>query len=161
MSVGFEGNAYIDGGYAQNIQLTNSSISSCIITTSSLDMNLQNITNVADPINDYDAVNKRYVDLLGITLSTITLTNTNSVLISNNLSGSFVITITNLILNGPSGIFHITKNNSTRTAQINRTNSCPGYSTDISLQIEWPVNDGIYLYKTGNNYNGSYKIKIM
>lgn len=161
MSVSYEGNIFIDGGKAQNIELTSSSVNSCIITTSSLDMNFANITSVADPINDYDAANKRYVDFLGIIISTITLTNTDLTLISSNQSGSFIITVTNLILNGPSGIFHVTKNNATRQAQINRTNSCPGYSTDISLHIDWPINDGIYLYKSGNNYNGSYKIKLL
>ena len=43
MSVYFEGNALIDGGKVTNVLSTNNSISSCIITTSSIDMNLENI----------------------------------------------------------------------------------------------------------------------
>lgn len=161
MSVSYEGNIYIDGGEAHNIIIESSSVGNSVITTSLIDMDLENITNVKDPILLQDAATKNYVDSLGIVLSTITLTNTDLTLISTNQSGSFVITITNLILNGPSGIFNITKNNSTRLAQINRLVSSPGYSTDISLNITWPISDGIYLNKTGSNYDGSYRIKII
>lgn len=45
-----------------------------------LDVNLQRITSVADPIEDYDAVNKRYVDAL----LDVTVGGDNSVLLNNN-----------------------------------------------------------------------------
>lgn len=157
----FEGNAFIDGGQAQNILVTSSSIASSIITTSSLDMNLANIKRVKDPILAQDAATKNYVDLLGIVLTTISLNGSTQSQVSSYQKGSFVITVSNSILNGPSGVFHVTKNEASRDAHIVRTVSSPGYMTNISLKINWPTNSGIYLYKTGPNFDGSYNIKIM
>ncbi len=166
MSVCLEGNVFIDGGQVQNIIVTTSSIGNSNITTSSVDMldsfgNYQNITNVLDPIRPQDAATKQYVDDLGIVISTIVLNSTTNTLISSSNKGSFIITITNLVLNGPSGIFHVTKNESTNNAHIVRTTASPGYSTNVFLNITWPPNSGILLNKTGSNYDGSYRIKIM
>lgn len=160
MSVFFEANAFIDTGQVSNVLLTGSSVSNCIITTSSLDMNMANITNVKDPINLQDAATKKYVDNLEIILSTTTLIGTSNVLISNQLYGSFVITVTNLVMGGPSAVFHVTKNDSSKTSHIIRTVASPG-SGNIFLELTWPVASGIFLKKTGISFDGSYKVKIM
>jgi hypothetical protein len=166
MSVCLEGNVFIDGGQTQNIIVTTSTIGNCNISKSSLDMlsntgALQNITSVKDPIYPQDAATKKYVDDLGIVISEITLTLTNTTTISNNDKGSYIITITNLILNGPSGIFHVTKNEKENHAHIVRTAAAPGNNSNIFLEITWPPNSGILLKKTGNIYDGSYRIKLM
>jgi hypothetical protein len=166
MSVCLEGNVFIDGGQAQNITITTSTIGNSNISKSSIDMLsntgvLQNITNVADPINAQDSATKKYVDDLDIVISNITLTNTNTTTISNYAKGSYVITISNLVLNGPSGIFHVTKSESSQQAHIARTVASPGYGTSIFLNITWPPNSGILLNKTGSNYNGTYRVKVM
>jgi len=166
MSVCLEGNVFIDGGQIQNIVVTSSTIGNCIISKSSLDMlsstgNLQNITNVANPINSQDAATKKYVDNLGIVISNVNLISTNTTTISNYNKGSYIITISNVILNGPSGIFHVTKSESSQKAHIVRTVAAPGYTTNVFLNVTWPSNSGILLNKTGNNYDGSYLIKIM
>lgn len=161
MSVFFEGNAFIDEGRVQNASLTNNTISNSAIITSSLDMNLENITNVKDPINPQDAATKQYVDDLGIVISNVTLTGTSSTLISSNQSGSYIIKITNNIINGPSASFHVTKNSSTLNAQCNRISASPGYSSNITLFITWPPSSGIYLNKDGLLFDGSYQIKII
>ena len=166
MSVCLEGNVFIDGGQGQNINIVTSTIGNCNISTSTLDMlsssgSLQNITNVKDPINAQDAATKKYVDDLGIVITDITLTSSNNLVISNYVKGSYIVTISNLILNGPSGIFHITKNETTREAHVVRTVAAPGYGSNVFLEVTWPPNSGILLKKTGNNYDGTYRVKIM
>jgi hypothetical protein len=166
MSVCLEGNVFIDGGQGQNINIVTSTIGNCNISKSSIDMlnsagSLQNITNVANPINPQDAATKQYVDNLDIVISNVTLTNINTTTISNYIKGSYIITISNLVYNGPSGIFHVTKSESTQQAHIVRTVASPGLGTSVFLNITWPQNSGILLNKTGTNYNGSYRIKVM
>lgn len=161
MSVYFEANGFIDGGQVQNVNITSCSIGNCKITTSSLDMNMDNITNVKDPINNQDAATKKYVDNLEIVLKSVNLNQTSFTEISTSLKGSYIVTVTNEILNGPSAIFHITKNESTRNAHIVRTVAVPGNNTSTFLELSWPINSSILLRKTGSQYNGSYKVKIM
>lgn len=161
MSVYFEANGFLDGGQIQNVNITSCSIGNCKITTSSLDMNMNNITSVKDPINNQDAATKKYVDNLEIVLKSVTLTGTSFTEILGNLKGSYVVTISNEILNGPSAIFHITKNESTRNPHIVRTVAVPGYNSSTFLELSWPINSSLLLRKTGSQYNGSYKVKIM
>lgn len=167
MSVCLEGNVFIDGGQGQNINIVTSTIGNCNISKSSIDMlnsagSLQNITNVANPINPQDAATKQYVDnLVDIVIYNTTLTNTNTITISSYLKGSYIITISNLVYNGPSGIFHVTKSESTQQAHIVRTVASPGLGTSVFLNITWPQNSGILLNKTGTSYNGAYSVKVM
>jgi hypothetical protein len=161
MSVFFEGNAFIDEGQVQNALLTNNTISNSAIITSSLDMNLENITNVKDPINPQDAATKKYVDDLGVVISNITLSGTTGTLISSNQSGSYNITVRNNVINGPTATFHVTKNSSSLNAQCNRISASPGYSTTITLFVTWPPNNGIFLNKNGSLFDGSYQIKLI
>lgn len=161
MSVYFEGSAFIDGGQLQDAIITATSIGNCTITKSSLDMNLANITNVKNPINPQDAATKAYVDALNIVYVSATLAGTSYTTISNALKGSFVITVSNNILNGPSAVFNVTKSESSRSAHIARTVASPGYQSLTTLDLDWSVNSGIQLRKTGADYDGSYLVKIM
>ena len=152
----FEGNAYIDGG-----TVTGTTIKNCSISTSSLDMNSSNITSVKDPIQQQDAATKQYVDDLGIRFVLKDLSGTTETLVVADQVGSYIITITNIVIDGPSGIFNVTKNRQNSQSHIVRTVAAPGYGTTTTLKLSWPPNSGILLSKTDNNYNGSYKIKII
>lgn len=163
----FEGNAYLDLSYIINSTISNSILTKSSISQSSIDMlsssgNYQNITNAAEPILDHDVVIKKTLDDLGIVISDITLTQTTTTSISSNLKGSFIITVANLVSNGPSATFHITKNNVTAPGQINRIVASPGTSSPTCLlNITWPSSSEPLLFKTNNLYDGSYRIKFM
>lgn len=159
-SVFFEGNAFIDGGQVQNVIITSSTIGNCTIGTSKLDMNMDNITNVKDPINPQDAATKKYVDEIG-TFTNITLNGVTTTQISSANKGSFIISITNNISNGPTAIFHVTKNEPSNYAHIVRTVATPGKYSTTTLQITWPPNSGILINKNGMSYDGSYTVKIL
>jgi uncharacterized protein (DUF39 family) len=165
MSFFFEGNAYLDASYIVNSTTSNNIITTSVITGSTIDMlstsgNFQNITNAATPIRANDVVIKSYVDALGIVTADYTLVGTTGTLISSNNSGSFVVTVTNLVLGGPSAVFNITNNGSTNCGQVMRTVAAPG-SDKCVLDISWPKNTGPILFKSTANYDGSYRVKIM
>jgi hypothetical protein len=165
MSFFFEGNGFFSDSYITNSTVTNNIITKSAISTSSIDMldingNYQAITNVSIPINPHDAVIKLYVDNLGIRIKSYHLSGTNGVLLTNDLSGSFVVTVTNLC-SGPSATFHITKNTPTICGHIVRHTLSPGITSLTSLNITWPANSGPILAKSNNADDGSYQVKIM
>lgn len=160
-----EGNIYADQSYIINSSIGSSIISRSSISSSSIDMlstsgNYQNITNAAMPINNNDVAIKLYVDNLGISINDFTLNSTIGTMISSSESGSFIITITNLVLNGPSATFHITKNNPGANGHVNRPTLAPGLLSNTTLDIAWPINSGPLLYKSNVDYDGSYRVKI-
>lgn len=159
MSVFFEGNAYIDGGKVEDTQIVSSEI-----RLSSIDMNLQNITSVKDPINTQDAATKKYVDqtvnALGVFIKELVLTGTNYTLISNTyLKGSYSITV-NSSTNGPSATFFLSKGRSGQHPHIVRHTCSPGETTRELLELTWAPNSGIFIRKTGVNHNGNYIVKL-
>jgi hypothetical protein len=165
MSVFFEGNGYFDGSYLLNSTIGNNYIGTSSIRTSTIDMlsttgNYTNITSVKDPINPQDAATKNYVDILGIVISQNTLSGTQGTLVSNIQTGSFVVTVTNLVLNGPSAVFNITKNIASNCGQVMRTVAAPGIGNTV-LDMNWPANGGVYLVKSSRFCDGSYQVKMI
>lgn len=166
MSFFGEGNYYMTLSVLTNSSTSNNIITTSVITGSSIDMlsttgNFQRITNAATPILPNDVVIKSYVDNLGISIQNYTLSNTLGTLISTNLSGAFVITVKNLVLNGPCAIFNVTKNEQGNCGHVIRPSASPGTGTKITLDINWPANTGLILYKNGAQFDGSYQVKII
>jgi ABC-type antimicrobial peptide transport system permease subunit len=166
MSFFFEGNGFFSDSYLTNSSITNNIITTSKIFTSSIDMlnsagDYQNITNVATPINPHDAVIKQYVDDLNIRLKNYDLIGTTGTLLTNDLSGSFVVTVTNLVMDGPSATFHVTKNTPGICGHIVRHTLSPGITSLTTLNIKWPAYTGPILIKNNDSYDGSYRVKIM
>lgn len=156
----FDGNGNFEDSLIITSSIGSCIISNCTIGTSILDMNNKPITSVLDPVFPQEASTKAYVDSLQIVFNTITLTGTSSSLISPIISGCVDIKVKNLILNGPSAIFSIIKNEPNTDVLVQRLNLAPGISDNCSLKITWPISSGIYLNKTLGSYDGSYKIKM-
>lgn len=161
MSVFFEGNAFIDGGKVEDTQIVASTI-----RLSSIDMNLENITSVKDPIQPQDAATKKYVDesidFLGVVQKSLLLSSTNYTLITDiHLKGSYSITVNPVDgVNGPSATFFLSKGRQNQYPHIVRHTCSPGENTRELLELKWDPNSGIYIRKTGNGHNGFYNIKL-
>jgi hypothetical protein len=165
MSFFFEGNGY----FGQSV-LTTSSVANSLVTTStvkqctidmlSLTGALTNITNVADPIQPQDAATKQYVDNLGVVFGNYTLIGTAPTQISSVLSGCYQVAVKNLVSNGPSAYFIVTKNESVSSGQVVRISACPGIGTSIGLDLSWPANGYLQLSKSGPLFDGTYRIKM-
>jgi hypothetical protein len=161
MAVSFAGNAFIDGGYIDSTTVANTVVSTCRIEKSSIDMDGDNITSVKDPILLQDAATKNYVDSLGIVISVVSLNGTSSTLVSSASKGSFLVLVDSIVSNGPSAVFIVSKNSSTKEAHIVRQVATPGDSSNTTLWVSWPPGSGILLYKNGASYDGSYSVKIL
>ena len=141
----------------------NSRIQNSIITTTSIDMNDTVITNHGTPINPTDVVNKNYVDtLVGASANAfnITLTGTSYTLVTSILSGTIRVYIKNLVTNGPSAIFDLTKSSNTMTPSQTRITSSAGLGTLERLVMRWNPGSGLEVKKTNVNYDGLYFVRI-
>lgn len=137
------------------------------ILNSHIDMNNGIIINHENPINDTDVANKRYVDqtisniaLDSIIISDVILLGTDYITISDNLSGVYTISVRNIISGGPCGKWNAIKNDSYKNNKPDRVFSSAGLNTEERLELRWNANTGIELKKTGNNYDGQYRVTI-
>lgn len=135
------------------------------IENSTIDMNGGVITSHGTPANPTDVVNKQYVDnltstgipLLVITLSSINYTN----ILPTVLSGDIFISVKNIVSGGPSASFQLTKSESSKYPSYTRMSSSAGMTTQEKIDVKWDPGINIQIRKTGQNYDGDYKIKYI
>ncbi len=150
----FEGDAFIDGGTVKSADVTQ-----CAITDSSVDMNMRKITNLNDPVNPYDAANKKFVDALSIGFTNVNLIGTTPAQISPIRVGGVRVHVTSTMENAPYSVFEIFKNSPNQKSRINVWSPIPGIGTGERLSLTWAENSGIFLQKSGNGYDGIYLVK--
>lgn len=90
----------------------------------------------------------------------VTLTGTAYTSISTETNGSFVILVKNLVVDGPSAVFSITKNDPAALPSINTMASTPGTGTLEILELQWNPGMDIELRKNGPAHDGIYQITI-
>jgi hypothetical protein len=141
----------------------NSVVTNSSITNSSIDMNGGVITNHGTPVNGTDVVNKDYVDSIagtGNPVYTVTLTGTAYTLVVNLFKGVVRMQVKNIVTNGPSASFELSKSESSQDPSYVRTMSSAGIGTNERLHARWIPGSGIEIKKSGVNYDGQYKVKI-
>ena len=122
------------------------------------------ISNHDTPVVPTDVANKYYVDLRTTILQgpfVVTLTGSSFTQISTDLTGNFTVNIISVVSNGPSATFLVVKSDSSTYPGFTRTVSIPGTTTNEKLDLKWDPGSGIFLKKTGVNYDGNYKIAII
>jgi len=139
------------------------------VQDSQIDMNFRKITSLADPTNDYDAVNKRTLDNavpnpVNIQeTELVTLFNTDHVFINTSLIGKYNISILPNIPPNVQGapISYITL---FKSKQSNKGKKKGFYQTsdtgDTRIRADWLASEQIRIFKTNNNYNGEYIVTI-
>lgn len=147
-------------GFSKN----NSTIKNGVVYNSSINMNGGVIISHGTPTSPLEVANKAYVDSVsstGIPVINISLSGVVWTQILISQSGDFTISVKNMITNGPSAKFSLSKNEPSRQAAIIRHTSCAGLITEERLEIRWLPNDGIDLRKNKPGYDGTYQIKYI
>ncbi len=122
-------------------------------------------SSITDPT---DAANKAYVDLIGNVPFIITLSGNTSTQLNTVLKGSYLILVTNIVTDGPSGIFSISKRESGESAQQMRMSHAKGSASE-NLLIDWnalpSAESGIRLRKitpgVSTDGDGTYSVIVI
>lgn len=154
----FTGDMHMDGSLIENVTIQTSEIK-----TSTLDMNGQVITSHGDPIQPEDVSNKRYVDQQlgsGFQVYTVQLVGTTPAVVVNLAPGSYTMHVQPVSPPGPVAAFIVLKAQTSLAGYVvDHHGRIPG--NPERLEITWPANNSVYLSKTGTNYDGMYKVKII
>lgn len=124
-------------------------------------------SSITDPT---DAANKAYVDQVsGGVPFIVTLTGNATTQLSTVTKGSYLVIVTNIIAGGPSGIFSISKRDSSESASQMRMSHAKG-SENENLILVWnpiphiPEEYGIRLKKitsSPEHSNGTYSVILI
>lgn len=143
--------------------MENTSITSSAITNTTLDMAMQNITSVLDPVDPQDAATKFYVDRQVTTLVQtfeVQLAGQAFVEVSNLKYGSYQVLVMSLQEGGPVGSFVLLKLSEYSQGVITSALVLKT-PTGEQLVVDWPPNSAVLVRKSGDNFDGLYRVKII
>lgn len=154
-------NAWLDRGRVTRTEIATSTIKNSAISHTTLSMTNQRITDVADPINDQDAVTKKTLTQT-VNRNEVILNGTTPTLISGSLTGAFSVLVSCTSSEGPCAAFTIAKGNEMTVAVGQVSSSQHGIEEKTALILDWPSHSGLTLRKTSTfRYNTSFLVKIL
>lgn len=118
---------------------------------------LNKSTNNCD--GEYKLINNFRLPIKEISFSLFNISNTILEEFNYYEKKSFFVEIISNVANGPCAVFSISKNISNTNGNIIRYSS-PGLDNITRLDMGWSSNSKLNVFKTTNNYNGNYLIKI-
>ena len=130
-----------------------------------VDFNLKNFSNLPPPIFPSDSVDRAYVDR-AITNKVdvkfgglvVNLKNSSPSEIAPLRPGSYIVSVTSYVRNGPTATFLISKSADTVAASVMKATMSPGIDTGELLELQWPDNGKLQLRKIGPFYDGDYLV---
>jgi len=93
-------------------------------------------------------------------ITVVTLSGTAYTTILTELEGTYFISVKNVVTNGPSANFSITKSEPTVTPVINTLSQNPGVGSGELLELRRSASSNLELHKTDVNYDGDYTVTI-
>ena len=152
----FVGDAYLDGDEITNIDIHDSAI-----TKSTLDMNMERITSVHDPVEMQDAVTMKWANeqlKLAFTTYGVTLTGTDPVVLDDLPMGSYTVTIFPSEIGAPTAMYMIAKTDPSRKGFTNRLGMVS--EGDTLIHVEWVEYSPVTLRKSDSRWDGTYRVKV-
>lgn len=138
-----------------------STITQSAINQSTLDMDMKNITSVKDPVDAQDAATKWYVDNQVATVVQTQVVQLNGQAfaeIINLTHGAFKMIVQSTFEGGPVGEFTCMKVSDASIGTINA--NAIKTPTGEQLIVSWPANSAILIRKSGDNFDGLYRVRI-
>lgn len=148
--------AFLSDSFIKTSQITQSAI-----TQSTLDMNMNNITSVRDPVDQQDAATKEYVDNQVSSIvqtQNITLTGQAFAEVINLSHGAYKLMVHSTFEGGPIGEFTCMKISGSSVGIVNA--EALKTPTGEQLIVTWPANSAILMRKSGDNFDGIYRVRI-
>lgn len=130
------------------------------------DMNLKNFTGAAPSVLSTDIATQNFVhEMIQKRMSThfsgfeVYLRDNEFVPVTVLQPGSYLITVTAKVRDGPTTTFAVSKSSLDGEASIVKITACPGKQGE-QLELYWPAGARLQLRKTSNSYDGRYLVDM-